>query len=166
MVEPAEGTWIDWLRKIPGEAKVEIVPPDHPESQRAVLHYRTLGQTPHGSWLEIELETGRMHQIRVQAASRGWPVLGDAQYESRQPFGPQVDDTRQRAIALHARQISFVLPQTQEPSTFIAADAAGVVHARHSFVVRSFQAALPADNLPPIWIVRIRRLLIGVIRAC
>ena len=117
MVKPAEGTWIDWLRKIPGEAQVEVaVHPIILKVQRAVLHYKTLGQTLHGSWLEIELETGRMHQIRIQTASRGWPMLGDTQYGSRQTFGPSTDDARQRAIALHARQLSFALPGTQEPT--------------------------------------------------
>ena len=52
---------------------MEVVEDHHPEGQRAVLHYKTLGKTPHGSWLEIELETGRMHQIRVQFARRGHP---------------------------------------------------------------------------------------------
>lgn len=119
-VEPAEGAWTDRLRKLPGEARVEIVPADHPEGQNATLHYRTLGQTPHGSWLEIQLETGRMHQIRVQAASRGWPLLGDSQYGSQVTFGTPTEDWRQQAIALHARQISLVMPITQEQRTFTA----------------------------------------------
>ncbi|HZZ28300.1 MAG TPA: RluA family pseudouridine synthase [Pirellulales bacterium] len=120
IVEPAAGTWIDWLRKIPGEARVEVVEENHPEGQRAVLHYRTLGNTPHGSWLEIELKTGRMHQLRVQTASRGHPVLGDAQYGSRLAFGLQYEDLRLQAIALHARQLSFAQAVTQEQLTFVA----------------------------------------------
>src|SRR5262249_23122264 len=106
-VEPAAGMWTDYLRKIPGEARVEIVAQDHPEAQHAMLRFRKLGDTPHGSWLELEPETGRMHQIRVQAASRGWPVLGDAQYGSQIAFGPPDEDPRKRAIALHARTLSF-----------------------------------------------------------
>jgi 23S rRNA pseudouridine1911/1915/1917 synthase len=119
-VEPATGTWTDFLRKIPDEAKAEIIPPDHLDAQQAVLHYRTLGATPHGSWLEIELETGRMHQIRLQAASRGFPVLGDALYGSRVPFGPQFEDQRLRAIALHAQSLSFTQPLTQARLTITA----------------------------------------------
>ena len=72
------------------------------------------------SWLEVELETGRTHQIRVQAASRGHPVLGDAQYGATQPFGPQFEDERLRAIALHARQLGFTHPMTGEPVDIIA----------------------------------------------
>lgn len=120
LVEPAEGTWADWLRKIPGEARVEVVAKGHPEAQHAVLKFRTIGRTPHGSWLEVEPETGRMHQIRVQAASRGWPVLGDAQYGSRIAFGLQDEDVRKRAIALHARSLIFVLPVSQRELTIVA----------------------------------------------
>jgi RluA family pseudouridine synthase len=113
MVEPAEGTWVNWLRKVQYEARVEVVAADLPDAQRAELRYRTLDRTNCGSWLEIELETGRMHQIRVQAATRGWPVLGDRQYGSSIGFGPQMEDVRLRGIALHARQLSFVQPVTQ-----------------------------------------------------
>ena len=79
----------------------------------AVLHYRRLAIAPWGTWLEIELETGRTHQVRIQAASRGHPLLGDAQYGSPVPFGPQPDDVRLRAIALHARQLAFRDPTTR-----------------------------------------------------
>jgi RluA family pseudouridine synthase len=119
-VEPGSGTWIDWLRKAPDEARVEVVEDNHPEGQRAVLHYKTLGKTSHGSWLEIELETGRMHQIRVQLARRGHPVLGDVQYGSRAAFGPQCEDLKLRSIALHARLLSFVRPVSREEVTFTA----------------------------------------------
>ena len=112
-VEPAAGVWQDWLRKMPGEARVEIVAEDHPEGRRARLRYRTLGETVHGSWLEIELETGRTHQIRIQAASRGHPVLGDEMYGSLVAFGSQPEDVRLRGIALHARCLNFMHPMTQ-----------------------------------------------------
>jgi len=120
LVDPAEGTWTDCLRKIPGEARVEIVAKEHSESQHAVLGYRVVGRTVHGSRLEIEPETGRMHQIRVQAASRGFPILGDVQYGSRIAFGAQCEDVRKRAIALHARSLTFVLPVTQLELTVVA----------------------------------------------
>lgn len=112
-VTPAEGTWQDYLRKIPGRPMAEVVDGSHPEGRLAVLHYQTLGQGEWGTWLEIELETGRTHQVRVQAASRGHPVLGDTQYGSAIPFGPQYDDERLRAIALHAG-LAFRHPQTKE----------------------------------------------------
>jgi 23S rRNA pseudouridine1911/1915/1917 synthase len=113
-VTPLAGTWNDFVRKIPGVARAEVVEADHPDARAAVLHYRTLGAGRWGSWLGIELETGRTHQVRVQAASRGHPILGDAQYGSTLPFGPQHEDVRLRAIALHARSLTFYHPKPRE----------------------------------------------------
>lgn len=120
IVAPGEGTWRDYLRKIPGEPKAQVVAPDDPEAKLAVLHYRTLGQTPHGAWLEIQLETGRTHQVRIQAASRGWPLLGDAYYGGAIPFGEQHADERLRSIALHARSLCLNHPMTRRPLELVA----------------------------------------------
>jgi 23S rRNA pseudouridine1911/1915/1917 synthase len=119
-VTPGQSTWEDHMWKVPGQPRGEIVPPGHPQARRAVLHYRVLASADWGTWLEIELETGRTHQIRVQAASRGHPVLGDAQYGSTVPFGPQYEDERLRAIALHARSLTFRNPATHEIVTVTA----------------------------------------------
>ncbi len=119
-VEPDTGTWKDHLRKIPDEARAEVVDEGHREGRPAVLHYRVLQATAETTCLEIELETGRTHQIRVQAAARGFPVLGDALYGSHHPFGSQHDDHRLRAIALHARRLEFVHPRSREPVSVIA----------------------------------------------
>lgn len=119
-VQPDEGTWSDYLHKRHGMAQAIVVPPDDPRGKLAVMNYRVLGRTSVGTWLEIDLETGRTHQIRVQAASRGHPVVGDAQYGSTQPFGEQFEDERLRAIALHARQLGFNHPMTGELVDIIA----------------------------------------------
>lgn len=116
-VEPPAGTWIDYLHKVYGQPKAAVVEATHPAAQEAILRYRTLGYHRAGSWLEIELETGRTHQIRVQAASRGHPVLGDAHYGARIAFGPQQEDERLREIALCARRIQFFHPTTKGPTT-------------------------------------------------
>src|SRR5436309_14885076 len=79
-VEPPEGEWEDWLRKLPEESRAERVEPDAPRARHAVLHYRRLSTAAGRTLLEIEPQTGRMHQIRVQAAVRGWPVCGDFLY--------------------------------------------------------------------------------------
>jgi 23S rRNA pseudouridine1911/1915/1917 synthase len=123
--EPATGTWIDFVHKVPDEPRVEIVAADVTGAQRAVLHYKTLPTIPlegdrRGTLLEIELETGRMHQVRVQAASRGHPILGDALYGAIVPFGRETADPRERAIALHARSISFRHPESNEMLTVTA----------------------------------------------
>jgi len=113
-VSPDEGTWRDHLHKRHGMAQAEVVGEDHPAGKHAVLHYRVLWQSERGSWLEIQLETGRTHQIRIQAASRGHAVLGDSQYGSELPFGKHHEDPRDRGIALHARQLVFSHPMTGE----------------------------------------------------
>jgi RluA family pseudouridine synthase len=123
-VDPAEGTWQDYLLKVPGEPRAMVVDADHPDARLARLHYRTLGESPWGSWLEIELETGRTHQIRVQASTRGFPVLGDTLYGSPTRFGVQHDDERLRAIALHGRTIEFRHPMNREPVRVVAPLAA------------------------------------------
>lgn len=106
--------WVDWLRKRPGEAHVDIVPAGTKGAREARLRYRVLAATDDYSWIEVALETGRTHQIRVQAASRGHPILGDEQYGSRWRFGPQHEDRRLRWIALHARHLTFRHPTTRE----------------------------------------------------
>jgi 23S rRNA pseudouridine1911/1915/1917 synthase len=134
-VQPDEGTWTDHLHKRHGMAQAIVLPPDDPRGKLAVMHYRVikrgrdsfsirdLGENesrPLFSWLEVQLETGRTHQIRVQASSRGHPVVGDLQYGSAQRFGQQFEDERQRAIALHARQLGFNHPMTGEPVDVVA----------------------------------------------
>lgn len=120
VVEPAEGSWRDRLAKLAGQARVQVVEQDDPQGKPAVLDYRTLGRTRWGAWLEMELHTGRMHQIRVQCSVRGHPVLGDAFYGATTTFGPQHEDERLRAIALHARQLELRHPMTHEPVSITA----------------------------------------------
>jgi 23S rRNA pseudouridine1911/1915/1917 synthase len=108
------GTWNDSMRKIPDTAKAELIPADHPEARKAVLHYRRLNVSSDHSLLEIQLETGRMHQIRLQAAVRGHAILGDYLYGCQVPFGPASDDPRCRWIALHALSLRFRHPMTRE----------------------------------------------------
>ena len=119
-ITPSTGTWEDFVYKIPGQPRAEVVGPDHPGGRRAVLHYRVQAAAPWGTWLEITLETGRTHQIRVQAASRGHALLGDVQYGSGVAFGTQHDDLRLRPIALHARSLSFQHPHSKEIMTVTA----------------------------------------------
>ncbi len=119
-VAPAEGVWENWIRKLPEESRAEVVPADTPGARHARLHYRCLKAVPGGTLLEIELETGRMHQVRVQAAARGWPIRGDELYGAKLPFGPPADEPRDRVIALHARSLTFLHPIRYEPLTLTA----------------------------------------------
>jgi RluA family pseudouridine synthase len=120
VVEPNAGTWTDYLWKVYGEPRAQVVDAAHPGAQEAVLRYRTVGRHRAGSVLEIELETGRTHQIRVQASSRGHAVLGDTMYGARSPFGPTVDEERQQRIGLLARELVFFHPSTREETRLIA----------------------------------------------
>jgi len=113
-VSPPEATWTDYVRKVPGEPRAEMVAAEAEDARQAVLHYRTLGRSRHGAWLEIRLETGRMHQIRIQVAHRGHAIVGDTLYGAQTRFGAWPDDERQRAIALHGRALAFRHPMTWE----------------------------------------------------
>jgi 23S rRNA pseudouridine1911/1915/1917 synthase len=119
-VRPEEGTWEDWLRKLPKEARTERAEPGSPGAKEAVLRYRRLGPCDGGTLLELRPETGRMHQIRVQSALRGWPVRGDFLYGAKLPFGPAAELPRDRIIALHARSLTFLHPIRFEPITVVA----------------------------------------------
>ncbi len=119
-VRPGEGAWEDWLRKLPEESRSEVAAAGAERAKRAELRYRRLEAVPGGTLLEVEPGTGRMHQIRVQAASRGWPVRGDVLYGAKLPFGPPAELPRDRAIALHARSLTFLHPIRYEPITLTA----------------------------------------------
>lgn len=133
-VTPSEGTWTDYLLKIDGEPRTVVTPPETPESKIAILHYKVIAPLEGKTLLEIRLETGRTHQIRVQCASRGFPLLGDELYGSKQSFGPFFPDERDRLISLHARQLVFQHPASKERLSFSASlgpawGAAGVAEA-------------------------------------
>jgi 23S rRNA pseudouridine1911/1915/1917 synthase len=119
-VSDADGRWEDWVLKKQEEARAEVVSADTPGAKRAVSHFRRLWTRDEGTLLEVEPETGRMHQIRVQAAARGWPLRGDVIYGSLRPFGPPLDLPRDRVIALHARELTFLHPIRFEPIILVA----------------------------------------------
>jgi len=109
---PAAAECVDWLGHDERRRRMHVVGPGFPGAQEARMAYRRLKPLD-GLWLlEVELQTGRKHQIRLQLASRGWPVLGDRKYGSRRPFAP--------GIALHARQLRISHPTTGELVVFQA----------------------------------------------
>lgn len=135
-IEEPEGTWLDTIRKIPDEAKSEIVDVNHPDGKQAILNFRVLERAGGLSLIEIQLQTGRTHQIRVQCSARGWPIVGDHMYGSKMAFGPQTPDVRKRWIALHSRQIVFEHPMEKTP-----VDCAAKL-ADHWSVFESFHSSL------------------------
>ena len=106
----SEGRMEHWMRKIPDQAKSEIVDASHPDAKRAILDFRVLEASDERALLEIELQTGRTHQIRLQCSTMGLPIVGDRLYGATQTFGPETADERQRWIALHARRLAFEHP--------------------------------------------------------
>ena len=119
-VTPETGHWHDWIRKIPGEAKVEPATEGEPGAKLATLTCRVLKSLAGGTLLELSPLTGRMHQLRVQSAWRGHPIRGDHLYGSLGDIGPPTTDPRERVIALHARQLTIRHPFTKEELTFVA----------------------------------------------
>jgi 23S rRNA pseudouridine1911/1915/1917 synthase len=119
---PAEqaGTLVDWVFRIPDQPRVEIATADTPGARRAELSYRVLGTQRGRALVEVELQTGRMHQIRIQFASRGCPIVGDAQYGARTTFAGASSGEREGAIALHARSLTLQHPVRYEPVTITA----------------------------------------------
>ena len=84
-----------------------VVKPDTKDAKRAVLSYKVIAQSARYNLLEINLETGRHHQIRCQLAAIGCPIKGDLKYGAKRsnPDG---------GISLHARQIEFVHPVSKQ----------------------------------------------------
>jgi len=97
----SHGTLVDCLVKDERQKKVIVV--DRSHGQEARLQFRRLASlSPNQTLLEVKLETGRKHQIRVQLAHQGFPIVGDAKYGAMQPFSP--------GIALHARRLAIIHP--------------------------------------------------------
>jgi 23S rRNA pseudouridine1911/1915/1917 synthase len=106
-----EGVWNDTLRKDERRNVVEVVDEGTAGGRPAALGYRVLGRSVRSCWLELRPLTGRSHQIRVQLAARGWPIVGDRKYGAKTTLRAADGGTR---VALHARGLRFAHPTRQE----------------------------------------------------
>ena len=108
-----EGTLTHWLVRNEKQNKSYAYDREVPRSKKAVLHYRLIGCTDRYSLLEIQLMTGRHHQIRCQLARMGCPIKGDLKYGAPRsnPDG---------SISLLARKVELVHPVSKEPVSVVA----------------------------------------------
>ncbi|RLJ68830.1 23S rRNA pseudouridine1911/1915/1917 synthase [Lacinutrix venerupis] len=97
------GTLIHWLKKNPKNNKSKAHKNEVPDSKKAILHYKTIKQLDNYYLLEVNLETGRHHQIRVQLSTIGCPIKGDLKYGFDR-------SNKDASISLHARNIKFIHP--------------------------------------------------------
>lgn len=119
---PGDGRWVEWrdrIAKVPDEPKAMLVPEGEPcdAAREAVTRVRLVAFTTDRDRPAIEVEfapvTGRMHQLRLQAASRDLPVLGDVLYGSTATFRDASPGLSVAAIALHACRIEYIDPDTK-----------------------------------------------------
>ena len=97
-----------------------------PDGKDSITHYETIEAFPSASLLEIHLETGRTHQIRVHMAAHRHPCVGDPLYGADPTLSARLGLTRQW---LHAHELSFAHPVTTEWVTFTSDDPADLAHA-------------------------------------
>lgn len=88
-----------------------IVEANHPQGKKSRLHYTILKQENNFSYLQIELETGRYHQIRAQFSYIGCPLVGDTKYGAKTFLGIN-------QIALHHQELQICHPTTKQMMNF------------------------------------------------
>ena len=107
----ASGTWEDRLSSPDAEGRARVGPEgEGSKTTQAVTRYevgRDRAIADGLIWLKLRPETGRTHQLRVQAAARGMPIVGDTSYGASRSFPA--------GIALHARSLTLEHPITRRP---------------------------------------------------
>lgn len=120
----SEGTLTHWLVRNEKQNKSYAYDHEVPHSKKAILKYRLIGQSDHYCLLEVNLMTGRHHQIRCQLAHMGCPIKGDLKYGTQRsnPDG---------SICLLAHHVEFVHPVSKQ--------------------LISLNSPLPEDKLWQVW---------------
>lgn len=102
-----------YLRKNQKKNLVTVFTHPTKDAKKAILEYKVLGELDNYTLLEVDLYTGRSHQIRSQLSFIGHPIKGDLKYGSKR-------SNRDGSISLHARKISFIHPVSKETIEIIA----------------------------------------------
>lgn len=104
--------------------KMAVVSPDSKSGKPAITHCRILKKFAFNTYVKLNLETGRTHQIRVHLAHKHFPVIGDKTYGGRLALFKGMSETLKNAIrefprqALHAKQLSLIHPGTGKECTW------------------------------------------------
>ena len=106
-------TLINFLKKDTKKNKSFVYKKEINGSKKATLHYKTIKKLDNYSLLEIDLETGRHHQIRTQLSHIGSPIKGDLKYGFDR-------SNKDGSISLHSRKVEFIHPVSKEKINVIA----------------------------------------------
>ncbi|WP_273274929.1 RluA family pseudouridine synthase [Maribacter polysiphoniae] len=106
-------TLTQWLRRNTKQNKSYANNKEVSDSKKAILTYRLIKELDNFFLLEIDLQTGRHHQIRAQLSAIGCPIKGDLKYGFDR-------SNKDGSIHLHARRLSFIHPVQKEPLEIIA----------------------------------------------
>ncbi len=115
---PVDLRWrerIDFVAKQESSRRMAVVSESYPGAQLARLRMRVLASQAEMSLVQIQLLTGRKHQIRLQLSEFGHPILGDTKYGASRKFG--------YGIALHCQKLGFIHPTLKEKMTFTVSAA-------------------------------------------
>lgn len=105
------GRWTDYIAKL--DQQPQLVSPGHPEGKRAEMAWQVIENEGGQTLLRVALRTGRPHQVRLQAAERGYPIVGDTRYAASNAW-------ERGQIALHHAILRVDHPSTGRRETFVA----------------------------------------------
>ena len=110
---PKSEMLVNWVKKNQKQNKSYVLKKKIQGSKKAILTYVLIKKLKNYSFIKVQLQTGRHHQIRSQIAYRGFPVKGDLKYGSKR-------SNKKSSIYLHSRELILIHPVTKKKLSFIA----------------------------------------------